>query len=109
MLGYGYAHHFSVSAASAPQSESERRAKRVAELTQLLNLSGEQAKQLDAIILVLHGESKSIRDQLDTQMEQLRQKGRGQIGAILSPEQRPKFEEWLRKRDEERKHSAPPR
>ncbi len=33
MLGYGYAHR-SVAAASAPLSEPERRAKRVAELTQ---------------------------------------------------------------------------
>lgn len=108
MLGYGYAHH-SVSAANAPLPEPERRAKRVADLTQLLNLSSDQAKQLDGIILELHGESKVIRDQSDAQMEQLRQKGRGQIGAILTPDQKPKFEEWLRKRDEERKHNAPPR
>ncbi len=37
------------------------------------------------------------------QSEQVRKQGREQIRAILTPEQRPKFEEFLRKLDEERK------
>lgn len=106
MLGYGFAHH-SVSAASAPLPESERRAKRVAQWTQDFGLSSEQARQLDAILLELHGESKAIHDQSDAQMEKLRQKGREQIRAVLTPEQRPKFEDWLAKRDAERLKNAP--
>lgn len=106
MLGYGFAHH-SVSAASAPLPEPERRAKRVAQWTQDFGLSSEQARQLDAILLELHGESKAIHDQSNAQMEQLRQKGREQIRAVLTPEQRPKFEEWLAKRDAERLKNAP--
>lgn len=106
MLGYGFAHH-SVSAANAPLPEPERRAKRVAEWTQDFGLSSEQARQLDAILLELHGESKAIHDQSDAQMEKLRQKGREQIRAVLTPEQRPKFEEWLAKRDAERLKNTP--
>ena len=106
MLGYGFAHH-SVSAANAPLPEPERRAKRVAQWTQDFGLSIEQAKQLDAILLELHGESKAIRDQSDAQMEQLRKKGREQIRAVLTPEQRPKFEDWLAKRDAERLKNTP--
>lgn len=106
MLGYGYAHH-SVSAASAPLTEPERRAKRVAQWTQDFGLSSEQAKQVDAILLQLHGQSKTIRDQSDAQMEQLRKKGREQIQAILTPAQRPKFDEWLAKRDAERLKNPP--
>lgn len=107
MLGYVYATHHSVSAASTPLPESERRAKRVAQWTQDFGLSSEQAKQLDAILLELHGESKAIHDQSDAQMEQLRKKGREQIRAILTPEQRPKFEEWLAKRDAEKLKNTP--
>jgi Spy/CpxP family protein refolding chaperone len=106
MLGYGYAHR-TVAAANAPTSEPERRAKRVAQWTQDFSLSSEQAKQLDGILLELHGEAKAIHDQSDAQMEQLRVKGRDRIRVVLTPEQKPKFEEWLRKRDAERMKNAP--
>jgi flagellar basal body-associated protein FliL len=106
MLGYGYAHH-SVSAASAPPPEPERRARRVADLTEKLSLTPDQAKQLDAILLKWHGQVKAIHDQSDAQMEQLRQKGRDEVRAILTPDQKPKFEEFLQKLDAERKHNAP--
>ncbi len=106
MLGYGYAHR-SVAAASAPLSEPERRAKRVAELTQDLGLTSDQAKQLDAILMQRHAEVKTIRDQSDAQLDQVRQKGRDQIRAILTPEQKPNFEEFLKKMDEEKKRNAP--
>ena|SRR6266700_1632010 len=106
MLGYGYAHH-SVAAASPPMPEPERRAKRVAELTQDLGLTSDQARQLDAILMQRHAEVKTIRDQSDAQLNQVRQRGRDQIRAILTPEQKPKFEEFLKKMDEERKRNAP--
>ncbi len=107
MLGYVYAAHHSVSAASAPQPEPERRAKRVAELTEKLGLTSEQAKQLDAIILRRHAESKAIHDQTDAQIEKVRQSARDEIRGILTPEQKPRFEEFLQKLDAERKRSAP--
>lgn len=108
MLGYGYAHaHHSVSAASAPPPEPERRARRVEELSRELALTNDQAKQLDAILLKWHGQVKAIHDQSDAQMEQLRQKGRDEIRGILTPEQKPKFEEFLAKLDAERKHTPP--
>ncbi len=52
-------------------------------------------------------EAKAIRDQTDLQIEHIRQKGRDQIRATLTPEQTPKFEEFLKRLDEERKHKAP--
>lgn len=105
MLGYGYAHH-SVSAASAPLPEPERRAKRVAEMTQDFGLTSDQAKQLDTILLQRHTDFKAIHDGCDARIEQERQKGRDQIRAMLTPEQKPKFEEFLQKLDAERKHNA---
>ena len=109
MLGYVYATHQSVSAASPPLPEPERRAKGVARLTQELGLTGDQAKEVDAIIMQRHAEMKAIHDQSDSQIEQLRQRGRDQIRAILTPEQKPKYEEFLQKLDAERKHNAPAR
>jgi Spy/CpxP family protein refolding chaperone len=108
MLGYGYGYaHRSVSAASAPAPEPERRARSVERLTHELSLTSDQAKQLDAILVQWHAEVKVIHDQNDARLEQERQKGRDQIRAILTPEQKPKFEEFLRRHDEERKRNAP--
>ncbi len=106
ILGYGYAYR-SVSAANAPVPEPVRRARRVEQMTRDLNLTSDQAKQLDAILLQWHAEVKTIHNQADAQFEAERQKGRNQIRAILTPEQKPKFEEFLRKLDEERKKNAP--
>jgi Spy/CpxP family protein refolding chaperone len=105
MVGYGYAHR-SVAAASAPMSEPERRAKRVEQLTRDLGLTSAQAKQLDSILLQWQGKLKAIHDQSEAQKQQLRVEGRDEIRAILAPEQKPKFEEFLRKMDEERKHNT---
>lgn len=106
ILGYGYAYR-PVSAANAPLPEPVRRAHRVEELARQLSLTSDQAKELDAILLQWHTEVKAIHDRKDAQIEQQRQKGRNEIRAILTPEQKPKFEDFLRKLDEERKKSAP--
>jgi Spy/CpxP family protein refolding chaperone len=108
VLGYLTAHH-SASAANPPLSEPERRAHRVEEMTRELSLTPAQSQQLDTILKERHAESKAIHDQTDLQIDQVRQKGREQIRAILTPEQKPKFEEYLKRLDEERKRkdSAP--
>jgi len=105
LSGYGYA-RWSVAAARGPQSESERRAQRVEQLTKELSLTAEQAKQLDEILMQRHAEVKAVRDQSDAQVEQIRQKGRDQVRAILTPEQKPQFEKFLRNLDEQRKRNA---
>jgi|SRR5580704_350270 Spy/CpxP family protein refolding chaperone len=107
VLGYGFAHH-SVAAASAPapQPEPVRRAQRVQELTHDLGLTSAQAQEVDSILLKHHTEAKNVRDQSDAQLEQIRQKGRDQIRAVLTAEQKPKFEEFLKNLDEQRKHGG---
>jgi len=108
VFGYFYGHRSSVSAANPPLSEPQRRAQRVEQLTQELGLTNDQRQQLDSALSQLHAQYKSIHDQSDAQMEQARQKGRDQIRSILTPEQKPKFEEFLKRMDEERKRNAPP-
>jgi|SRR5256885_10057184 len=106
VLGYLFAHQ--VSAQNAPLSEPERRARRVEQLTRDLSLNPQQAQQVDAILLQRHTEAKAIHDQTDAQLEQLRQKGRAQVRAILAPDQTVKFEQFLQHMDEERKRNSPP-
>src|SRR5580704_12946584 len=108
VFGYFYGHRSSVSAANPPLSEPERRARRVDQLTQDLGLTNDQRQQLDSALSQLHAQYKSIHDQSDAQMELARQKGRDQIRAILTPEQKPKFEEFLKRMDEGRKRNGPP-
>jgi Spy/CpxP family protein refolding chaperone len=106
-LGYSYAHHL-VSAASTPSPEPVRRAQRVEQLTRLLSLTCAQSQQVDAVLLQRHTEAKAIHDQTDAQIDQVRQKGRDQVRAILTPEQKPKFEEFLKSLDQQRKRNGSP-
>jgi len=106
VAGYSYEEHHLVSAANTPLSEPERRAHRMGELTQALGLTSAQSQQIDAILLQRHTEVKSIHDQTDAQIDEVRQKGREQIRAILTPEQKPKFEEFLKNLDQQRKRNS---
>jgi Spy/CpxP family protein refolding chaperone len=49
-----------------------------------------------------------MEGQMDAQLDQVRQKGRAQVRAILTPEQLPKFEEFLKRMDELHKRNGPP-
>jgi Spy/CpxP family protein refolding chaperone len=105
VLGYLSAHR-TASAANPPMSEPERRARRVEQLTRDLSLTRAQSQQVDAILLQRHAEAKVIHDQTDAQIDQVHQKGRQQIREILTPDQKPKFEEFLKRLDEERKRDG---
>jgi Spy/CpxP family protein refolding chaperone len=107
VLGYLFAHR-PVNAANPPLSEPERRAQKVQELTKELSLTPQQAQQFDAILMQRHAETKAIHDQTDAQIDAVRQKGRAQVRAILTPDQLPKFEEFLKRVDEQRKRNGPP-
>jgi septal ring factor EnvC (AmiA/AmiB activator) len=113
VFGYFYGHRSIVAAANPPLSEPQRRAQKVEQLTQELGLSNDQRQQLDSILSQLHAQYKTLRDQSDAQMNDARQKGRDQIRAILTADQKPKFEEFLRRMDEERRKNGqlppPPR
>jgi Spy/CpxP family protein refolding chaperone len=105
MVGYSYEHHL-VSAANTPLPEPARRAQRVEQLTHLLNLTSVQSQQVDAVLLQRHTEAKAIHDQSDAQLERVHKNGRDQIRAILTPEQKPKFEEFLKNLDQQKKRNG---
>ena len=105
MLGYVFAHHTTM-AAPAQMTETEKRAQKVQRLTQELNLGPEQQKQIEAIIASVQAQYKAVRQASEPQFNEARQKGREQIRAVLTPEQKPKFEEFLKRLDDERKRNA---
>jgi len=102
MLGYVFAHRVSA-AAPAQMTDAQKKAQKVQRLTQELDLSADQQKQLDEIFTRVQAQYKAIHQSTDPQINEARQKGREQIRAILTPEQKPKFEDFLRRLDEERK------
>jgi periplasmic protein CpxP/Spy len=107
-MGYIFGHHRVSAAAGPPPSEQERRARRVEEMTRELSLTNDQRQQLDTILSQLHAEYKALHEQSDAQIDQARQQGRNRIREILTPEQKPKFEVFLQRLDEERKRNQQP-
>jgi Spy/CpxP family protein refolding chaperone len=76
---------------------------RVALFTRDLNLNPEQQKQVQAILTETRVRYAEIHRQVDPEYENARHEGREKIRQILTPEQRPKFEDLLRRFDEERR------
>ena len=108
VLGFLVARRNTVIAGNPPLTEPQRRARRVEQLTKELDLTSAQSQQLDTILSQIHAKYKAIHDQKDAELAQERQKGRDEIRGILTPEQKPRFEEFLRRLDEERQRNAPP-
>jgi hypothetical protein len=78
-------------------------ARPVVRLTQDLSLTSDQAKAVSGILDEMQSKYDGIRQQMGPQFEQVRQQGREQIRQLLTTEQQPKFEDFLRRVDEDRK------
>src|SRR5258708_25212895 len=90
MVGYIFAHHTAL-AAPAQLTETARRAQKVQRLTQELDLSADQAKQLDVIMASVQAQYKAIHQTTDPQINQARQKGRGPNSTPPPPEPKSKI------------------
>ena len=89
---FGYSFGLRSYAAQQPMSEAERRAKRVADMTKELGLTPDQSAKMDEI----------IKDaQVDVGV--VREKARSEMRAILTDEQKPKFEAMVQRIDAVRK------
>ena len=77
----------------------------VASLTHELQLDAGQQQQLGVIIDDTRAQIHAVYAPADAQRETLRQGGRNRIRAILTPEQKPKFEAFMQNLDEQRKKS----
>lgn len=78
----------------------------VRELKRQLHLSPEQTKQFDAIIsddrTKFHGLDVQLHAEWDPKYDQVRHDGRQSIRAILTADQRAKFNSFIKKLDERR-------
>jgi hypothetical protein len=73
---------------------------------QQVQLTSKQRKQLAVIMDDTATKWKALYAPLDAQKDAIRQEGRARIRAILTPSQVPKFEEYMKRVDEERKAQA---
>src|SRR4029078_8275350 len=86
-----------------PEQSPSLPVRAVARLTNELNLSADQQKQLDTIFEGMQNGYDTVREQMNPQIEQVRQQGRNKIRQVLTADQLPKFEDYLRRLDEERR------
>src|SRR5258708_1273978 len=105
VFGYYFAHRSYASERTVLSAEA-RRAQRREKLTREVQLTPDQQKQMIAILDQSQVEYKAIHDVMDPRIESVRQKTRDQIRGLLSADQKPKFEEFLRRMDEERKRAG---
>jgi Spy/CpxP family protein refolding chaperone len=74
----------------------------VARLNGELNLTPDQQKQIEAILSDTQARYAEIHRQAAPEYDQARHQGRVRIRELLTPEQQPKFDQFLRRVDEER-------
>jgi hypothetical protein len=80
--------------------------RQVPPLARELDLSSDQQKKLTSILMDMQDHFDAVRRQMDPQFEQIRNQGHDEIRQILTPEQRPKFEDFLQRLSEERRKRA---
>jgi Spy/CpxP family protein refolding chaperone len=89
--------------AARPQQPARDSASHMAMFTRDLNLNPDQQKQIQAILTETRARYAEIHGQADPEYEKARHEGREKIRQVLTPEQKPKFEDLLRRIDEERR------
>jgi Spy/CpxP family protein refolding chaperone len=105
VFGYTFAHHST--SANMQVTDEQRRAQKLDQMTKELELNSGQRTQVEGILNHLHEQYKANQERYDTQRNQDRQQTRDRIREVLTPEQQPKFEEFLKRLDEERKRNPP--
>jgi len=76
------------------------------ELTQDLQLTADQQKQLNGIIADTQAKWRALYNPLEPQRAEIRQQSHEQMRKILTPDQLPKFDAFMRRLDEQRKRDA---
>jgi Spy/CpxP family protein refolding chaperone len=78
----------------------------IANLTNSLDLTADQQKQVTAIVDQTQSQIRALYAPLDPERDQIRQQSRQQIRQILTAEQKPKFDQFLQRLDEQRKNEG---
>jgi Spy/CpxP family protein refolding chaperone len=93
----------SAAAPPAPPPPARTTEEVVKQLDAQCSLTADQKKQIGAIMDDVMAHYREVYETIRPQVEQARQDGRQRMRAVLTPEQLPKFEEFLRQMDEEKK------
>jgi hypothetical protein len=78
----------------------------VNDLTQRLQLTPDQQKQIAVTIDATRSKWQALYAPLDVQHEEIRQQGRAGIRAVLTSDQQAKFDDFMKQLDEQRKKDA---
>ena len=103
VFGYSLARRSYAAVKTVVPSEAERRAKKLAEMTQTIGLTADQQQKVDGIIKNAQTDIRAIHDKTDVDVDAVRMKARAQMREFLTPEQMPKFEQYMQRLDAERK------
>ena len=103
VFGYSLARRSYAATKTVAPSEAEHRAKKVADMTDAIGLTAEQAQKAEGIIKNAQSEIRTIRDKSEAEVDVVRMKTRGEMRTFLTPEQLPKFEQYIQRMDEQRK------
>jgi Spy/CpxP family protein refolding chaperone len=75
----------------------------VAHLTTELKLTPDQQKQIGDILADMQHRYDVVHDQMNPEFAQIREQGHDEIRQVLTPEQRPKFEDFLKRVNDDRR------
>ncbi len=89
--------------AARPQSAVSHSPSHMEMFTRDLNLNPAQQNQIQAILNNTRARYAELHEKLDPEYEEVRHESREHIRQVLTPEQRPKFEDLLRQMDEDRR------
>jgi Spy/CpxP family protein refolding chaperone len=103
VFGYSLARRSYAATKTVAPSEAEHRAKKVADMTDAIGLTAEQAQKAEGIIKNAQSEIRTIRDKSEAEVDVVRMKTRADMRTFLTPEQLPKFEQYVQRMDEQRK------
>jgi Spy/CpxP family protein refolding chaperone len=103
VFGYSLARRSYAATKTVAPSEAEHRAKKVADMTDAIGLTAEQAQKAEGIIKNAQSEIRTIRDKSEAEVDVVRMNTRGEMRTFLTPEQLPKFEQYIQRMDEQRK------
>ncbi|HEX4075240.1 MAG TPA: hypothetical protein VHX49_07565 [Candidatus Acidoferrales bacterium] len=90
----------------APVNTNPTRAQVIAQCTHELQLTPDQQKHMIAIIDDTRAKWAALYAPLDPRREQIRLDGRAHIRAILTPDQQVRFDDFMKRIDDQRKKDA---
>ncbi len=106
VLGFIAGGHRAQGSAGWRKTPEARRADMVEKLNQELQLTAAQRESVDQILAALQEQFQAVHKQVEPQMKEARESGRKRIRAILTPEQQTKYDEYLKRADQERKRTG---